>query len=127
MKKPIFLLIKNSIYPYDILVSVSTYNELIKYIEKDRKYVLSEVEKEKLEMDGVGRTVMLRGGQTIIRLESAKTSLGIDIADLTHEIEHAVFFIFERIGIKHSIDSDEAFAYYQAYIMREVLNYFEKK
>lgn len=124
-KKSKFLLIKKTIFPYDILVAVSTLQEVIKYIEKNKNYDLCDEEKEKLEMDGVGRTVMLRGGQTIIRLPHKKTSFGIDVADLSHEISHAVFFICHKIGITHTDESDEVFAYYQGYIMREVLRYFQ--
>lgn len=124
-KKPKFLLIEKTIFPYDILVCFSSFDECVKRIKKTG-YELCEEEKDKLEMDGVGRTVMLRGGQTIIRLPRKKTSFGIDVADLSHEISHAVFFICDKIGIKHTGESDEVFAYYQGYIMREVLRYFQK-
>lgn len=119
-----FLLIKGTVYPFDTLVTTADHDAVCAYIEK-RGYVLDASEREQLEMGGVGRTVMLRGGQTIIRLEPAKTKIGIDVADLAHEIAHAAHFLFDRIGIKHSHDSDEAYAYYQAYLMREVLAFFD--
>lgn len=127
MKKPTprFYLIPGTIFPFDVLIAVSTHEEVMKYIENNKKYQLSDEEKEKLEMTGNGRTVILGGGQTIIRLKEQKTSLGIDVCDLVHEIEHAVYFILERIGIKHNIDSDEVFAYYQAFLMRKAMNYFD--
>ena len=123
--KPRFCLILGTIFPFDVLIAVSTYEEVIKYIENNKKYQLNDEEKEKLEMTGNGRTVILGGGQTIIRLKRQKTSLGIDVCDLAHEIEHAVYFILERIGVKHNIDSDEVFAYYQAYLMRKAMDFFE--
>jgi hypothetical protein len=125
-KKSRFCLIEKTIFPFDILIAVSTLEEIIKYIEKNKNYDLCDEEKEKLEMQGNGKAVMLKGGQTIIRLKPQKTSLGIDIADLAHEIEHAVFFICDKIGIKHTDDSDEVFAYYQAFITREALKFFQK-
>ena len=123
--KPRFYLIPGTIFPYDVLIAVSTHEEVIKYIENNKKYKLNDEEKEKLAMDGNGRTVILGGGQTIIRLKRQKTSLGIDVCDLVHEIEHAVYFILERIGVKHNIDSDEVFAYYQAYLMKEAMDFFD--
>lgn len=123
--KPRFCLILGTVFPFDVLISVSTHEEVIGYIEKNKKYRLNDEEKDKLAMTGNGRTVILSGGQTIIRLKRQKTSLGIDVCDLVHEIAHAVYFIYERIGIKHTIDSDEAFAYYQAYLMRKAMDFFE--
>ena len=59
---------------------------------------------------------MLLGGQTIIRIDCSK-----DIPTLTHEVFHAVEFLFERVGIKHSNDSSEAFAYQIKYLMGSIL------
>ncbi len=124
--KPRLCLIEHTIFPSDILIAVSTREELIKYIEQNKKYKLSEYEIEKLEIKGRGKCTILEGGQIIISLKKQKTNIGIDVVDLTHEIEHAVFLIFERIGIKHTNDSDEVFAYYSSYIMEQALNYFDK-
>lgn len=125
--KPKFCLIEKTIFPFDILIAVSTLEEVIEYIEKNKDYDLCDEEKEKLEMSGNGKATMLRGGQTIIRLPHQKTDIGIDLCDLSHEIAHAVYFICERVGVKHTDDSDEVFAYYQAYVMRKALNFFNKK
>lgn len=116
-----FLLIKGTVYPYDVLVTTATTEEIIKYIENKKNYKLDEEEKKHLPMEGNGRTIMLLGGQTIVRLREAKTSIGIELDCLSHELNHAVFFIFDRIGIKHTTDSDEAFCYYQQYLLKEVL------
>ena len=70
---------------------------------------------------------MLRGGQTIIRLELEKTKLGIDVANLAHEIEHAVFFILDRVDVKHTHESDDVFAYYHGYLMRKAMVFFDKQ
>lgn len=126
-KRNHFFLIRGTIYPFDVLITTASFDEVIKYIEHRKHYDLNDEEKEKLNMHGTGRTVMLRGGQTIIRLPLVKTELGIDVSNLVHEIEHATFFLFDRTGIKHSEDSDEAFAYYQSYLMREAMWFFEKQ
>ena len=44
-------------------------------------------------------------------------------ATLVHEIEHYVFRLFDRIGMVHSEDSDEAYAYLHSYLFREIDNY----
>jgi len=125
--KPIFLLIKHTVFPFDVLVSVSTDEELKKYVDKNLGYKLSEKEMDCLEIEGDARTVMLHGGQVIIRLKREnRLSWGVDLSDLAHEIEHAAFFILNRIGVKHTNESDEVFAYYQAYLLRECLKNFEK-
>src|SRR3990167_8068537 len=121
-KKDVFLLIPKTIFPFDVLICVASHEKVIRYIERNKNYKLSDEEIQKLEMTGTGRTVMLLGGQTIIRLKPQKIQIGVDIANLIHEIEHAVYFITERVGIKHTDDSDELFAYYQEYLMREALH-----
>jgi len=121
-----FLLIRGEIYPFDVLITTAENQKVYKYIEKKKNYILNDVEKRGLEMTSKARTVQLMGGQVIIRLKKQKTRVGIDLVDLVHEIEHAVWFIFNRIGIKHNDGSDEAFAYFQAYLTRQALNFYDK-
>ena len=69
MKKPKFILINYQVYPFDVLVCIgATYEQVIKEIEGKYKYQLSEKEKDKLYIEGTGRTVMLESGQTILQL-----------------------------------------------------------
>lgn len=101
-------------YPFDVMINVGTTTEdVIKKITK-LGYELNDIEKKKLEMHGVGRTVMLDGGQTIIILKK------YDQAIMAHEIFHAVCMLFDKIGINFSEDSDEAYAYAIEYLTREV-------
>ena len=71
-------------------------------------------------MTGCGRTVMLLGGQTILRLDIVKSKPDF-YACLAHEVFHAVEFLFDRIGLKLSDDSGEAFAYQMQYLTRSIL------
>lgn len=121
-----FLLIQGTIFPFDTLITTACLDDVIKYIEENKKYKLSDKERDNLEMSGNGRTVMLIGGQTIIRIKTQRTTIGIDLVDLAHEIEHAVYFIMDRIGVVHNDGSDEVFAYYQGYLMRKALEFFDK-
>jgi hypothetical protein len=114
-----FLLINGTIYPFDILVTTACDQKVYNYIEKNKKYKLNDEEKDKLLVIGTGRTTQLKGGQVIVRVTKIK-----DLPILVHELEHAVWFIFTRIGIEHTDASDEAFAYFQAYLLKEVLKYY---
>lgn len=41
---------------------------------------------------------------------------------LVHEIEHYVFYLLDRIGMKHTKESDEAYAYLSAHVFKEIDN-----
>lgn len=41
---------------------------------------------------------------------------------MVHEIEHYVFYLFDRLGMEHTMASDEAYAYMMAYIFRQIDN-----
>lgn len=41
---------------------------------------------------------------------------------LVHEIEHYVFYLLDRIGMKHTKASDEAYAYLTAHVFKEIDN-----
>jgi len=42
---------------------------------------------------------------------------------LVHEIEHFVFYLFDRIGMEHTTASDEAYAYLMGHVFREIDTY----
>lgn len=107
------------LYPFDVMVSTDTLENVIREIERSG-YKLDDEEKRHLEMDGRGRCVMLKGSATVIRLKHAPDSPA-NIASLSHEIFHAVVFLFDQIGIKLCNKSDEAFAYAIEYMTREIL------
>lgn len=125
MKKPRFLLIKGTVYPFDILVTTAPYEQVIKYIES-KNYKLSKEEKERLEMYGVGRTVRLLGGQIVVRVRAEKTQLGFDLAKMVHELLHAVNLIFENISFRSEVNNDEPQAYFLDYLVAEVLRFYDK-
>lgn len=119
-----FLLIEGTVYPFDVLVTTEGHGDVLEHIA-NKGYDLSEEEKSLLEMEGVGRTTMLKGGQVVIRLRKEKTKIGIDVPTLSHEISHATYFILSRIGIKHTDESDEAFAYLNGYFMKKCLDHYD--
>jgi len=125
MKKE-FLLIEGTVYPFDVLITTADDKKVFSYIENKKSYKLSEKEKEAMFLSGNGKTTQLIGGQVIIRLKKYKTKIGFNLDTLVHEIEHAVWFIFSKVGIEHNDGSDEAFAYFQAYLVREALDFWDK-
>lgn len=46
-------------------------------------------------------------------------------ACLLHEINHAVFYLFDNLGIEHTQASDEAYCYLSEYLYVEIMNKFE--
>lgn len=46
-----------------------------------------------------------------------------DYGDLVHEIEHAVYYILESRGLKHTAESDEAYAYLSSFLFCEIDSY----
>lgn len=71
-----------------------------------------------------GRTVHLDGGQTMIRM-NGKVKTPEQFGTLAHEIFHAVDFIFTRLNMKLSRDSDEAFAYAIGYVTEQIYKKFK--
>jgi hypothetical protein len=115
-----FFIIDGSIFPYDILVSLEDTESIIKYINNVKKYKLSELEIEKLEMEGGGKTIQLKNRAIVVRVRKEKTQIGFDLPVMIHELSHAVQFIFETTGVEDK--SGESFAYFIEYLTRKVLD-----
>ena len=58
---------------------------------------------------------------SLLWLPDVPTTVG-EYGTLVHEIEHYVFYLFNRIGMEHTEASDEAYAYMLGYIFREIDN-----
>ena len=112
-------------FPFDILVCIGCEHEDIISKLKKLGQKLDEEEIEKIWMEGRGRTIMLRNGQTVLRLDNIKNKVDFH-ATLSHEIFHAVEFLFDKIGIKHSKKSSEAFAYQIQYLTGSIYEKLKK-
>ena len=120
-----FCLIKATVYPCDVLITTADDKDLFRYIEKNKHYKLTEEEKKHLsDWHGNGRTTRLLGGQIIVRLRPSKTKIGIDLAILAHELFHVLMATGEYLNIKISDDSEEAFAYYQGWLIKQALLFY---
>lgn len=127
MNKQVFTVLNGS-YPFDIVVAVGLeYDEVYKYIEKTKGYKLDKEEKEKIMMDGIGRTVMLDSGAMVLRVVNLQDRAKFH-ANLSHEIFHAVEFMLCKIGLVHHRDfSGEAYAYQIAYLTMKIYEKLYKK
>lgn len=117
MKKKIFV-VSWHIFPFDVLVCLGVERKDILRRIAITGYKLSEEETEKLTMHGLGRTVMLTGGQTILWTKHYPKGIN---GTVVHEINHAVYFILNRLGITVTDDCDEIPAYMSAYLAEEIL------
>lgn len=109
------------VYPFDVMVSIDETDEELSKRLKGFSYDQDGVELlMNLPPTTQGRCVMLSSNQTVIRLKKQLTKHQ-NIANVSHEIFHAVTFILNRIGMKMEVEvSDEAYAYLIAYLTSEI-------
>lgn len=114
------LIIKNDVYPFDVMVSLG----------QSDKDVLKSLSKFKGKQENKSwwmyRSPTQRGfygmddkNASIIRMRCFPDT-NEDYADLQHEIFHAVYNIFEVVGMKLSEDSEEAYAYMISCFTRQI-------
>lgn len=107
------------VYPFDLIVFTGGNR---KKISKYLKAIVPKNIKDEINdinFKCIGHTFMFSSGQTIIRL-----CRGANAGTVAHEIFHAVDFLFRRIRIKLSENSDEAYTYLIGYITNQ---YYTKK
>lgn len=112
------------IYPYDIMFSVGQSDKgFLKSLKAalPKEYMVDVMNDDivHLPKECRGRTFHhLIGGQTIIRLPG-KPDTPEQFGTVSHEIFHAVDFIFRRIGLQLTAESDEAYAYLIGYVAEQ--------
>lgn len=103
-------------YNHDLLVSVNQ-------SEKEFKTLLEQynIEYNKEDWEGTynARTIRFNNGAQVIKFEKLKINPWGQ-SNIAHEAFHVVEFLFEKIGLKHSLDSSEAYAYMIGYIVGEI-------
>lgn len=100
--------IKPTIYPLSIFVSIVDENTPKFFEEYDL-----DINEFPLEEDEEAKTYF-KGNYIMV---ISKTS---DIALLVHEMFHVVEYVFNYIGLIHSVESSEAWAYYLSYLIKEI-------
>lgn len=94
----------------------ATHAKLAELLGKDN------AEAFKTDCRPLGRTLWLNaeiGSGVIVWLSSFTPSDGDSLAVLVHELHHATFYVLCSRGLRHSEESDEAFAYHKAWLFRQ--------
>lgn len=107
------------VYPFDVMVSISESDESLFAKLKKKGVDITDTNLHVYSDTQRGRTIMFKGNQTLIRMYELRNTPEW-YGHLSHEIFHAVEFIMERIGMKLTVDSDEAYAYLIDYITKEI-------
>ena len=106
------------VYPFDLMVSVAESDAKLKKTLSDNG-VNDEDEMWTFGETTTGRFCLFPSNQGLIRIrEMPKTN--VDYANLQHEIFHYVMHIFDRIGMKWTQESDEAYSYLIGYLTSEI-------
>lgn len=109
------------VYPFDIMFSIGQRDvDLMKILKKrlpKQAFDICNEDECLLNFGGMdnGRTLMISdGGQTIIRFGKNPSH-----ATISHEIFHAVEFLFNKLNMPLSLENDEAYAYLIGYITEQ--------
>jgi len=118
------------VYPYDVMFSFGeTDKQLFSRLEK----VVPDQYKDDIKLcalnNRAGICIQFGFGASIIRMPNIpKTPFDQDT--LAHEIFHAVSGLLRRIGLEHTSDSEEAYAYAIGFLTKgayEAIDKFKKK
>lgn len=116
--KSLNIIIPLIVYPFDVMVSIAESDDVL----------FDKLKTKGIDITGIdfshsssqkGRTIIFRSNQTLIRIYKLGETPEF-YGTLAHEIFHAVEFIAEKIGLKLTDDSDEAYAYLIGYITTEI-------
>lgn len=114
------------IYPFDMMVSLGEPDDVLISKLKKAGVDVGDANIKSHSTTNRGRCVIFESGQTLIRMFQLKNTpewYGF----LQHEVFHAVEFIMERIGMRLTIDSDEAYAYLIGYLTTEIYKRINNK
>ncbi len=123
-----FFVIDVDLYNCQFLISINQDNEdlVISLIETgilysaddpDLKYYMEPF----LGMDktNLARTVRHDNGVVSIKINTFDKNDAGNMATLVHELSHAAMFTFDRIGMPHNADTDEAYSYLLGFLMKK--------
>lgn len=123
-KKSLNFIIPLTVYPFDVMVSISESDEVLFDKLKKKGVDVADTNLHVYSDTQRGRTILFKGNQTLVRMYELRDTPEWH-GNLAHEIFHAVEFILERVGMKLTIDSDEAYAYLIGYITTEIYKHLK--
>jgi hypothetical protein len=120
-----YKIIDYKIYPFEILVSFhDSFEELESIIKKKLPGNIHDGI-ELFKSTDLAKTVMFSNGTTCIWFTPKLISGGLwGHGVISHEVFHAVDFLMNKIGIRLSNKSDEAYAYLIQYLTNEIYKMF---
>jgi len=114
-----YFIVNLGIFPFDIMFSVDEPDNVL--LKRLRKFGIDNEELLKFLYNyehSNGRTKMFDTNHTVVRLSNFEDRENF-IGTLSHEIFHAVTFIFDTIGIKYRLGiSDEVYSYAIGYVTK---------
>jgi hypothetical protein len=123
--KNIFEIIKGTVYPFDVLVSVNqTDDEFYSEVGHLSDDYLDEVFLN-LNETILARSYMTKNNISIVRfINIDKDNLPHGL--ISHELFHVTTFILNKANIEFSFKTDEAYAYLLHYLIDEVYSIFNR-
>ena len=124
--KNIFEIIKVTVYPFDVLVSLNQtdeefYSEVGHLSDDDLEDVFLNLDETVL-----ARSYFTKNNISIVRFVNIdKDNLPHGL--ISHEIFHITTFILNKVNIKFSFETDESYAYLLHYLIDEVYEILTKK
>lgn len=113
------MLVRCGIYPFDVVFSLGESDESFRRYMRRLKVSEEDIKTMTVTARRNGHTGMTDTGAIMVRTWSIPNTphrCGV----LAHEIFHAAHFILDRVGMRLSMDSDEAFAYLIGYLTERV-------
>lgn len=119
LHKPINFIIPLVVYPFTVVVFINTDNDDVEKILTERQINYTDVNVRQGSDTRRGRTIIFKDNNVLIRMFEFKRNPS-GYGYLAHEIFHAVEFVMERIGMKLSNKSNEAYTYLVQYLTKEI-------
>ena len=106
------------VYPFDVMVSIGESDEEVRKQLENRGINVSQTDFTHSSQQS-GRTAIFSENVVLLRIyNSQKSAMWHGV--LAHEIFHASEFVLERIGMRLTLDSDEAYAYLIGYLTEKI-------
>ena len=114
------IVIQIPIYKTAVLIYWGDRKGLYKAVKRNSDKTTAREVIEEVAPDTEGVTVTTSGRTVTIYLASLPQDAQ-SVALLIHELSHATNFILREVGIPHTEDTEEAYAYLLEYLTRETL------
>lgn len=123
-----FFVIDVELYNCQFLISVNQDNEdlVVSLVQSGVLYSAEDPEFGdymghflNMKKNYLAKTVMHDNGVISIKINKFDKNNPGDMATLIHELSHAAMFTFDRIGMPHNSDTDEAYSYLLGFLTKK--------